>query len=215
VRLSLPLRIVLVHLIFSLGAAAAAVVLVRTSFQAYRQQWASELVTIPPEAVFQPLAHEVARSLLLRLENQVPESREAIQQKVSDGLRAILKGLPSIEGVWIVDQQGRIVFAPDTSQIDLGFTGDRRTRYLHAQDVLRERIVLPDKSFQTEAVVPIFADGSVPAHARRRLGTLVVRYGPDEALAARVPSLQPPSVDYRDFSFPLTIFLPPWAWEPC
>jgi len=80
VRLSLPLRIVLIHLIFSLGAAAAAVVLVRSQFQAYRQKWASELVTIPPEAVFQPLAHEVARSLLLRLENQVPESREAIQQ---------------------------------------------------------------------------------------------------------------------------------------
>lgn len=206
-RLSLPLRIVLVHLIFSLGAAAAAVVLVRASFQAYRQQWASELVTIPPEAVFQPLAHEVARSLLLRLENQVPESREAIQQKISDGLHAILKGLPSIEGVWIVDQQGRIVFAPDTSQIDLGFTGDRRAQYLNAQAVTRQRIELPDKSFLTEAVVPIFADSSVPAHARRRLGTLVVRYLPDEALAARVPSLQPPSVDYRDFSFPLTIFL--------
>ena len=72
VRLSLPLRIFLVHLVFTLGAAAAAVVLVRTSFQAYRQQWASELVTIPPEAVFQPLAHEVARSLLLRLENRGP-----------------------------------------------------------------------------------------------------------------------------------------------
>ena len=57
-------------------------------------------------------------------------------------------------------------------------------------------------------MVPIFADGSgARAGERRRLGTLVVRYRPDEALAARVPSLQPPSVDYRDFSFPLTIFL--------
>src|SRR4029078_668458 len=88
----------------------------------------SELVTIPPEAVFQPLAHEVARSLLLRLENQVPEAGEPIQQQTSDGLRAILKGLPSIEGVWIVDPQGRIVFAPDTGQLDLGFTGQRRAR---------------------------------------------------------------------------------------
>ena len=62
-RLSLPLRIVLVHLIFSLGAAAAAVALVRQSFRAYRQQWASEVRTIPPEAVFQPLAHEVAAAM--------------------------------------------------------------------------------------------------------------------------------------------------------
>ncbi len=205
-RLSLPLRIVLVHLIFSLGAAAAAVVLVRSQFHAYRQKWASELVTIPPEAVFQPLAHEVARSLLLRLENQVPESREAIQQQISDGLRAILKGLPSIEGVWIVDPQGRIVFAPDTGQLDLGFTGKLRTRYLQAQDVVRTRVGLPNGQFLTEAIVPIFEDSSVPG-ARRRLGTLVVHYLPDPALAARIPSLQPPSVDYRSFSVPLTVFL--------
>ncbi|HEX5045340.1 MAG TPA: PDC sensor domain-containing protein, partial [Candidatus Polarisedimenticolaceae bacterium] len=150
-RLSLPLRIVLVHLIFSLGAAAAAVVLVRQQFQAYRQQWASELATVPPETVFQPLAHEVARSLLLRLENQVPESREAIQQQISDGLRAILKGIGSISGVWIVDTQGRIVFAPDTGQIDLGFTGDLRQRYLAAQELERSRIPEPGGRFLTEA----------------------------------------------------------------
>ena len=206
-RLSLPLRIVLVQLIFSLGAAAAAVVLVRQTFQAYQREWASELRTIPPEAVFQPLAHEVARSLLLRLENQVPESREAIQQQISDGLRAILKGIRSIEGVWIVDQAGRIVFAPDTGQIDLGFTGATRKRYLEAQELLRQRIERPGGQFYTETVVPIFEESSVPRGERRRLGTLVVLYQPDPALEARVPSLQPPSVDYRDFSFPLTLFL--------
>ncbi|HET9299313.1 MAG TPA: hypothetical protein VFO11_05165, partial [Candidatus Polarisedimenticolaceae bacterium] len=205
-RLSLPLRIVLVHLIFSLGAAAAAVVLVRQTFRAYQRQWASELRTIPPEAVFQPLAHEVARSLLLRLETQVPESREAIQQQISAGLRAILKGIRSIEGVWIVDQAGRIVFAPDTGQIDLGFTGKTRARYLEAQELVRERLQQPDGQFLTEAIVPVFAESSVPGE-RRRLGTLVVHYRPDPALEARVPSLQPPSVDYRDFSFPLTLFM--------
>ena len=79
-RLSLPVRIVLVHLVFTLGAAAVAAVLVRHSFRSYRDQWEREVATLPAQALFTDTARELARSMLLRQESPYPEVRELNQQ---------------------------------------------------------------------------------------------------------------------------------------
>ena len=207
-RLTLPVRIVLIHLVFTVGALAVAVPLVQRSFRQYRDEWKRSIETLPPESLLTPLAHEVARSLLLRLEQPYPEVQEANQRQISEGLRAILRELPSVESLVIVDHDGRIRYHPDPQQIEQGFTGERRAAYLTATEPTRRQVPLPGGLRLTEVIVPVWEERGVPAgEGGRRLGTLVIRYRPDPGLAERLPNVTLPSIETRDFAFPVVLLL--------
>ncbi len=209
-RFSLPLRIFLVHLTFTVGAAALAVVLVGYSFQRYKTEWQKQVETLSTEAVFQPFANEVARSLLLRLDQGFPEEvRERDRQRVSEGITVLLHELPSIESLLIVDREGRIMYSSDPDTLDLGFTGARDASFFAASDIVRRRVENAAGEPVTEVMVPVYENPGPRAAGgdRRRLGSLIVHYRRDAAMMARVPALEPPDVDTRTFVVPLMLYL--------
>ena len=112
-RRFLPFRIFAVQLLFTLFAAAAAVALVRQAFEKYAEQWRHEIAGIPVQLPLQPLVNEVAAAYLTRLEDVVPEGRDAVRQRISEGLGMLLKGVPAIQSLVVVDTDLRIRFASE------------------------------------------------------------------------------------------------------
>ena len=108
-RLSLPLRIVAVHLTFMVVLAAFGAWLVHRSFDRYAERWREELAAVPAEKLFSPLASELARSLLLRLETDTGEQEESIRRSVGDALDRVLPTLPSIERLMVLSDRKSVV----------------------------------------------------------------------------------------------------------
>ena len=93
-RVSQPLRIFAVHLVFMLAIGALGLWMVNRAFDRYKTAWEQKLGTIPAERLFSPLATEVARSLLLKLEHGPSEPRDQLRATVADGLDKVLPALP-------------------------------------------------------------------------------------------------------------------------
>jgi signal transduction histidine kinase len=210
VRLSLPLRIFLMHLAFTAGAAGLAVFFVDDQFRRYKASWDREVQTLPGEILFQPFANEVARSLLLRLEGGFAEEvEERDRREISQGVGVLLRELPSIRSVVVVDRDGKIQYASQTEAVGLTYTADEGVSLLAADTTVRREISDTDGARVMQVMVPVYdnpATGEAAA-PRRRLGSILVRYAPDPALAARVPDLEPPSIATRAFVFPLLVVL--------
>ncbi len=210
-RFSLPFRIFLVHLAFSLLAAALAVYLVRDSFQRYRERWEREVETLPAEELFQPFANEMARSLLLRLEEvgETEEARDAIRNRISAALDILLRGLPGVRGIVVVDRDRRIQYASDPEVLDQAFSGNEDASWLASIDPVRREMAGGDGKRLTQLMMPVFDDTSSEEFGavRRRLGSLVVIYTPDPQLTERIAALRPPSIGTRAFVLPTVIFL--------
>jgi signal transduction histidine kinase len=208
VRVSLSLRIFLVHLVFTAGAAALAVVLAQYSFDRYKAEWVEQIQGHAPEVLFQPFANEVARSLLRRLEQGYPEEVQQRERlEVSEGLRVLLRGIPSVQSLLVVDREGRIMHASEPEPLGLGFTRAEDASFFAAGDVVRRPA--PDGQPGWEVMVPIW-DNPAPSAAagdRRRLGSVVVRYRDDPALLPRTPVLRVPSIETRRFVLPLVLYL--------
>jgi signal transduction histidine kinase len=210
VRFSLPLRIFLMHLVFTVGAAGLAVYVVDDQFRRYKERWEQEVETLPGEVLFQPFASEVARSLLLRLEGGFAEEVEEHERgRISDAVGILLRELPSVRGVVVVDRDGKIQYASESEVVDLTFTGDDDASLLAADAPVRREITDPDGERVTQVFMPVYdnpATGEAAA-PRRRLGSIIMRYAPDPALTARVPSLEQPSIATRQFLMPLIGYL--------
>ena len=88
-RFSLPLRIFVVHLVFMVALGVLGLHLVKRAFEDYEKAWDEQLDTFAAEQLFTPLANEVARSLLLRLEQGQLEQQEQIRRTVGEGLDEI------------------------------------------------------------------------------------------------------------------------------
>jgi PAS domain S-box-containing protein len=204
VRLSLPLRIFLVHLVLTLGAAALAAVLVVHAFHAYQREWEAEVATLPAEQVWETFAAEVARSLLLRLENE-PEVVERDQRVITDGLHAILKEVRSIEAVIVLDRNLRIQYASEDNVLDLAMTGPENRSFYAATTRQRRQVPAGTGENLTEVMFPVFDRAA--GEDRRRIGSLLVRYRHDPDLVARLPQFQKPRVMPRDFAVPVILFI--------
>ena len=120
-RVSLPFRLFLVHLVFTIGAGYAAVVLVARFFEQYAQSWQHEVARSFAVDLYRPLAAEVARSLLRAQESEFPEVREERRGRIMEGLRAVVKDLRGIRSIVVVDRDVTIQFASDPAASDLTY----------------------------------------------------------------------------------------------
>jgi signal transduction histidine kinase len=206
VKLSVPLRIILVHLVFTIGAAALAVLMVQRSFQGYYARWQEGVSTLPAEQLFQSFANEVARSLLLRLKTE-PEVRERDQKIISEGLHTLLKEVRSIDAVIVLDRDLRIQYASQPNVVDLAYTDPDYVSFYGSDEVQRRQVSDVNGQVTTEVMYPVYSEGTSESGGRGRLGSLLVRYRPDPALLARLPQIRPPSFLPGDFTLPLVLFL--------
>jgi signal transduction histidine kinase len=206
VRVSLSLRIFLVSVAFTVASGLLALVLVRQSFHRYYQRWERSLATLPSEQVFDGSASEIARSLLLRLERE-PEVKERDQDRIAQGLNAILREIPSISSFLVLDRDRRIQYANQPSAVDLTFTGGENASLFASDQIVRRTKPSGTGGTLTEVMIPIFDEPPAGQGERRRLGSLIIDYAPDAALVARIPQLRPPSVSPRDSMLPLFAFL--------
>ena len=175
---SLPVRIFLVQLLFAVASAAAVVWLVRQAFESYARQWEQQIEALPHELSLQPLVNEVAAAYLKRLEDAVPERRDAARERISDGLASLLRAIPPIASLVVVDADLRIQFASDKNLVDLAYK-DTAYRALLSSDVETRRPLASSEGDLSEVVWPIFEPGGGAAGAnagRRRLGAVLVRY---------------------------------------
>lgn len=208
--LSLPKRIVLLHLaytlVLTLGAGWFAIREVRSKFAAYEESWRRQVASVPVERVFSPLVHEVARSLLLASEESLPEVREARRRRISEGLQAMLRGIEGLRGVVVLDSDLRIQFATDPAVIDLAM---RIPPEFRASTELVRRAVPEPGADATQLLIPVFdgSEGQDRAAPRRRLGTVLIEYRGDPGLAARVPDLVPPEPPGIDITLPIVVLV--------
>lgn len=179
---TLPLRIFLAQLAFTVVAAAAAVVLVRQAFERYATKWEQSVEGLPTQMSLQPLVNEVAAAFLVRLEDTVPERREAARERISEGIGSLLKAVPAIRSLVVVDTNLTIQYASDKDLVDLTY-GDGEYRRFLGSEVETRRPVVAEGEDLWEVVWPIrdlqgaLARGGAP----RRLGAVLVRYRKDLA----------------------------------
>ncbi len=189
-RIPLAFRIFAAHLVFTVVVVFAAVWSVQRAFEEYFRTWKGRLETIPAEAIFQPLAQEVGRSLLLQ-EDSLPEVREREQARITEGLRSVLKGIRSVDSVLVIDTENRILFASDPTVLDLAFRGNEEMVELLRSEVVERQVISSADRKVTRVMVPIFDAAEGSGRQPRRLGSIVVHYVPDPALAGRIPDLTP------------------------
>jgi signal transduction histidine kinase len=206
VRLSLPLRILLVHLAFTVGAGAVATYFIWDTFSAYARRVEREIATLPVELPLQPLVNEVAGAYLRRLDSSVPEVRQAVKERVSEGIDSLLRAVPNIESLLIVDPEFRIQYASSQEALDLGFTRPEDRQFLSSAEMVRRHLEVGSRRV-TEVAWPILdvptGDGPPP----RRLGALLIRYRADPDLVAFRPYVRLEPISWKDLALPAVLFL--------
>lgn len=179
----LPLRIFLVQLLFTLGAGGAAVFLVRQAFESYGNEWRQQVVDLPPQIALQPLVNQVAAAYLRRLQDPVEEQRELTRERISEGISSLVKAMPAIESLIVVDSNLTIQYASDRDLVDLTYTNPEYRAFLSSEVETRRPVTTRLGKDVWEVVWPIrkeSADGA-PAGQSDRLGAVLVRYRKDES----------------------------------
>lgn len=208
-RFPLSLRIFLIHLIFTVGAAAVAVRLVRQTFESYEASWQREVENLPTELPLQPLVNEIATVFMTRLEDPVEERREAARERISEGLASFLKAIPAIQSLVIVDTDLRIRYASDKDALDLAYTKAEDRAFLNS-DKEDRRLIEDATGKYSEVLWPIFdvTAGAGPGGSAKRLGSVLVRYRYGAELRTFKPLLRKPEpVSWKDLARVLVLFV--------
>jgi signal transduction histidine kinase len=156
-----------------------------------------------------PVVVEIARTIL-----SVPGGGEKgegdrvdrFKQRVSRGLDEILEALP-IESLVIVDRDRRIQYISDPRYLDLTYTRDESASTFASPMPINRPITFPSGEQGRELMLPVWNPRETEEGGRERLGSVLVQYRPDEALADRLPELTVPQVEWERFLYPLIIFL--------
>ena len=191
-KLSLPLRIFVVHLLFMLALGALGVWVIQREFTRYAERWEESLESLPPAQLFSQPASELARSLLLALsDKRTEEARESSLSRFSDALDRVLPTLPSVQRLVIVDSELQVQYASHPSTLELTPTDpDVLSGLAVVEPTLRE-VGLPSGGKATERIVPLF-DRSDRSNPRpQRLGTALVRYRPPGLTGGQPPAPAP------------------------
>jgi signal transduction histidine kinase len=183
VKLSLPLRIFLVHLVFMLGLGALGVVLVQRAFERYETAWEEQLEAVPAEKLFSPLAAELARSLLLKLEQGPSEPQAQVRSTVGAALDRVLPTMPSIEKLVIVDSDLGIQYAHRAGPLSRGFPDESYRALLTETATATRRLRLPSGDEVVETMIPVLEDGDEPGG---RMGSVLVQYRVDRGPGTEV-----------------------------
>jgi PAS domain S-box-containing protein len=214
VKISLSLRIFLVHLVYILvfTTSAGYIVsrIVQESFRNYGEAWEKQVETWPIEQYFRPMAEEVARSLLRETSSGFPEKNETAREKVADGLSVVLKGIPTVKSMLVLDRSLRIQYASNADALDLAFTKEEDKIFLGGTVLSRRQITDPGGKRVTQVLVPVFDQQDPSGDAGGdHLGSLLLTWVQDPELVARRPSLEVPSpkVDVQDITIPAVLFV--------
>ncbi len=213
-RISLSLRIFLVHLVYTLvfTTTAGYVVsrIVQESYREYGERWEQQVATWPIEQYFRPMAEEVARSLLRETSSDIPEANEKARKEVANGLKIVLRGMPTVQSMLILDRGLRIQYASNVDALDLAFTKEEDKIFLGSTILSRRQVTDPDGKLVTQVLVPVF-DQQNPSGGNEgeHLGSLLLSWWEDPELIARRPSLEvpPPDVDVQDITVPAMLFV--------
>ena len=208
-RVTLPVRLFLIQFLFTVGAGTAAVLLVRRSFEGYNERWRHEVTATFAAELYGPMAAEVARSLLIGQESEFPEVREERRNRIAEGLATVLRGLPNIRSVLILDRDLRIQYASDPAVQDLTFTRPRDREFLSSAAMsMRVREDGAGGAIE-EVLVPVFDDRprKEPQAGPLRLGSVLVRLVPDASLVSRATERNLPDIPPWDYALPVILFL--------
>lgn len=212
-KISLPQRIFLVHLaytmVITLGVGALAVRNLQDAYDRYSAQWKEQVETFPTEQVFLPMANEAGRALLLTVDDSIPiESQEAKRKSISAGLNAILDGFPGVEGLFVLDTDFRIRYVSDPRWLDMAFTSEVDREFLARSEESR-RVVTHGKEGNTEThlLLPIYDEPGKSEGDSGRLGSILLVYSADPDLMDRFPDISPPTVEDMDITLPLILFI--------
>jgi len=168
-------------------------VLVQRTFEEYEREWDRRFETIAAEKLFTPLANEVARSLLLKIEQGQPERREQIKRSVGDGLDRILPTIPSIERLLILGPDLEIQYATESLAPGSFRLGEELVLTLDEELPVRRDVRLPSGEDAVEVLIPVYdgvSETSPADEQRQRLGSVLIRYRPDPELAGRLAALR-------------------------
>ena len=155
--------------------------MVTRTFEDYRERWEEQLEPLPVRSLFRPLANEVARALLLKVEASADESQQRDRSLIGEGLDKILEALPGIERLAIVDRELNLQYASAPSDMALTLASEEYASLLSGENPLRRQMRLRSGQLVTEVVLPVFDDENASAE-RRRLGSVLVHYRPDSEL---------------------------------
>lgn len=205
-RLTLPIRIIAVHLVFTVAASVAAFVFVQRSLEAYHERWKNDVTTMPAEELLQPILNQFALSLLLR-ENALPEVQERDQRAIDRMLRAFVKDEAAIETIVVTDVEQRIVFSSDPEAVGQGYTDPAYRTLLASPDWIRRSAPVSAGKGLNEVMVPIFEDHPEEAGGRRRIGSVLVRYRQDNPLFADWPRLRPAPLSPKQYATPIVVLI--------
>ena len=213
-KISLSLRIFLVHLVYILvfTTTAGYIVskIVQESYREYGERWEQQVATWPIEQYFRPMAEEVARSLLLGTSSGFPEKNQNVREKVADGLSVVLKGIPAVKSMLVLDRSLRIQYASNADALDLAFTKDEDKLFLGETVLSTREVTDQDGKLVTQVLVPVFdKQGPAGDAAGAHLGSLLLTWAQDPDLVARRPSLEMPRprVDVQDITIPAVLFV--------
>jgi signal transduction histidine kinase len=200
VKLSLPWRIFTVHLIFMVALGGLGVVLVKSTFERYYAEWERELSTINAEKLFSPMVSEVARSLLLKLEREVTESRADVRTSVGEGLDKILSTLPSIERIVIVDAQLGIQYASSPSLSPVVLPAEEFGPLIESSIPVRRETRLDTGTQVIEIMLPVFdlSPDQGELSEPRRMGSVLLHYRHSARLEAELSRLYGDGVELDD-----------------
>jgi signal transduction histidine kinase len=208
VSVSTPVRIFVLHLVwtllFTLGAGWWAIREVDSSYAASAERWREAIETLPAENTLQPMAAEIARTLLLLDDPSIPaEVQESRRNGISGGLRIVVDALDVVDALFVLDRELRIVYTSDLDWIDLAYTKPEWREMFATTGTLR-KVLGEGEAKRTWSVVPVYDSSGAD---RVRLGALAVVYRADRGLWERVPLTEPPKVDTIDITLPLVLFV--------
>ncbi len=210
-RVSLPLRVFLMHLaytlVFTVAAGALVVRLTQNAYRQYAAEWKSQIETFSAEQIFTPVVNEVARSLLTRLENDPrPEVQDAVTARIGEGFNAILRGIRGIRWVVIVGRDRRIKYSNNPKDVDLLWAEFDRELFASTRPV--RRTVVEDGVTEYQVMLPVFdTEGEAAGGLRRRLGSVLVAFDRNPETVPKLPELRPPSVKDINVTLPAILFL--------
>jgi hypothetical protein len=205
-RNRIGVAVVGVLIAFNLISTLLGLALIRRSFTDYFQRWERSLATLPSEQLFQGSAAEIARALLLRLERSDQSVVDRDRDRIVLGLNATLREIPSIRVFVIVDRDRRIRYANEPAVVNLAFVEGDYSRLFASDQLVRRSRSTAMGGYLTEVMVPVFDESPHGEGERRRLGSLLIQFGPDADLVARLPQIRPPAISPTQFTLPLLAF---------
>ena len=158
-KISLSLRLFLVHLGYTLAFTAVAGVItvriVEDGYSEYTQNVQEQIATFGVETEFMPMAEEVALSLLRASAGEFPEVNEQRRREISAGLVVVLRGVPIVRSFLLLDQDKRIDYAtPPDKALDLMLLGAADQEFLANEQQSRRQIVEPGGAPATQLTAP-------------------------------------------------------------